>query len=133
VPFDGAMLSVEVLTPRLRVVRVAGVLDRVTAARVAALVEAQLALPGCAGHVVVDLGEVGFFGSGDMSVLVRACDAGRCAGVQVHLAGLAARETMLPMSVTSALAQFSVFPTVEQAQSALAGRASVTVDGPQAH
>lgn len=124
--FDGATLSVEIIAPRLRVVRMAGVLDRVTAARLADLVEAQLRLPGCVGHLVIDLGEVRFFGPGDLGVLVRARDAGRSAGVQLHLAGLAGRES-LPMAVTSALEQFSMFPTVDRAQRELLARPPVPV------
>jgi anti-anti-sigma regulatory factor len=123
VRFDGAQLSVEVVGPGLRVVRMAGVLDRRTVARLARVVAAQLERPHCAGHIVVDLGEVRYFEVNDLDGLLPAQDAGRRAGVRVHLAGLAAREALLPKWVIAALAQFSVFATVEQAQRDLVARA----------
>jgi anti-anti-sigma regulatory factor len=121
VRFDGAQLSVEVLSPRLRVVRMAGVLDKVTVARLAGLVATQVARPGAAGHVVVDLGEVSFFATDDLAALRQARDGARAAGVRLHLAGVSARESLLPIGVTSALAEFSMFATVEQAERELVG------------
>jgi anti-anti-sigma regulatory factor len=121
VRFDGAQLSVEVCSPRLRVVRVAGVLDRATVGRLAGLVATQVARPGCAGHVVVDLGEVSFFATDDYLALRRARDGARAAGVQLHLAGVSAREPLLPVAITAALAEFSTFPTVERAERELTG------------
>jgi len=122
VRFDGAQLSVEVFSPRLRVVRMAGVLNRVTMGRLAGLVGKELARPGCAGHIVVDLGEVSFFATDDFGPLRQARDAARGAGVRLHLAGVSAREALLPVCVTSALAEFSAFPTVERAEHELVGR-----------
>lgn len=119
--FDGAQLSVEVFSPRLRVVRTAGVLDRATVGRLAALVATQLTRPGCAGHIVIDLGEVSFFATDDFGRLRQARDAARAAGIRLHLAGVSARESLLPVGVTSALAEFSTFPTVERAEQDLVG------------
>ncbi|WP_219416993.1 STAS domain-containing protein [Pseudonocardia nigra] len=123
--FDQAQLSVEIFGPRFRVVRMAGVLDGVTVARLACVVEAQLARPGCAGHIVIDLGDVRFFATDDFDALVRARDTAQEVGVRVHLAGLSAREALLPIRITGALAQFSTFATVEQAQAELVGRPTV--------
>jgi ABC-type transporter Mla MlaB component len=119
---DGAQLAVEVFSPRLRAVRMAGVLDRVTVARLAAVVKAQLGRPGCTGHIVVDLGEVGFFGTDDVSELLAVRDAAQARGVHVHVAGITARESLLPLAISAAFAQFSSFPTLEQAEVALVGR-----------
>jgi anti-anti-sigma regulatory factor len=127
VRFDGAQLSLEVLGPRLRVIRMAGVLDRVTVTRLAALTEAQIAR--CAGHIVIDLDNVRYFGTDDLDVLITVRDAASAAGVRVHLAGLAAREAMLPAGIIGALAQFSRFPTVEQAERELVGRLTTVVTG----
>jgi anti-anti-sigma regulatory factor len=121
VRFDGAQLSVEVFSPQLLVVRMAGVLDEVTLARLAALVRAQMERPGCCGHVVVDLGEVGFFGTNDVTALLAVRDDARDRDVQVHVAGITAREDLLPVAITAAFAQFSSFPTLEKAEPALAG------------
>jgi anti-anti-sigma regulatory factor len=121
VRFDGAQLSVEVFSPQLLAVRMAGVLDGVTLARLAALVRTQLERPGCCGHVVVDLGEVGFFGTNDVTALLAVHDAALARDVRVHVAGITAREGLLPAAITAAFAQFSSFPTLERAALALAG------------
>jgi anti-anti-sigma regulatory factor len=132
VRFDGAQLSVEVCSPRLRIVRVAGVLDRTTVGRLAGLVATQLTRPGCAGHIVVDLGEVSFFGTDDLGALRQARDGARASGVRLHLAGVSARESLLPVAITSALAEFSMFATVERAEHELVGqRAAVVAAGPR--
>jgi anti-anti-sigma regulatory factor len=120
--FDGAQLSVDVCAPRLRVVRVAGVLDVMTVGRLSGLVATQVARPGSTGHLVVDLGEVSFFATDDFSALRRARDGARAAGVRLHLTGLGAREPLLPRGVIAALAEFSTFPTVECAERELLGR-----------
>ncbi|OZM83354.1 hypothetical protein CFP66_02125 [Pseudonocardia sp. MH-G8] len=132
VRFDGAELSVEVCSPGLRVVRMAGVLDRTTVCRLAGLLATQLARPGCGGHLVVDLGEVGFFATDDLGPLRQAREAARASGVSLHLAGVSARTSLLPVGVTGALAEFSLFDTVERAQQELVGgHAAVGVGGPR--
>lgn len=120
----GAQLSVEVGSPNLCVLRVAGVLDKATVGRLAGLVATRVARPGSSGHVVVDLGEVSFFATDDFGVLRRARDGARAAGIQLHLAGLSAREPLLPEGITAALEEFSSFPTVERAELELTGRAA---------
>ncbi|WP_345604828.1 STAS domain-containing protein [Pseudonocardia adelaidensis] len=119
--YDGAQLSVEVCSPGLRVVRVAGVLDWMTVGRLAGLVATQVARTGSSGHLVVDLGEVSFFATDDFGALRRARDGARAAGVRLHLAGASAREPLLPEAITAALAEFSTFPTVECAERELRG------------
>ncbi|MHA6629532.1 STAS domain-containing protein [Pseudonocardia sichuanensis] len=132
VRFDGAQLSVEVCSPRLRIVRVAGVLDRTTVGRLAGVVATQLTRPGSAGHIVVDLGEVSFFGTDDLTPLRQARDGARASGVRLHLAGVSARESLLPVAITSALAEFSMFATVERAERELVGPgAAVAIGGPR--
>ena len=120
--FDGAQLSVEVRSARLRVVRTAGVLDGVTVARLAGLVATQVARPRSAGHIVVDLGEVSFFATDDLGPLRQARDGARAVGILLHLAGVGAREALLPLGVVTALAEFSTFPTVERAERELTGQ-----------
>jgi anti-anti-sigma regulatory factor len=120
VRFDGAQVSVEVRGSRLSVVRMAGVLDPVTVARLATVAAAQMAR--CTGHIVVDLGEVRFFGTDDLEALVTVDQAASAAGLRLHLAGIAGREGMLPAGIAAALARFSMFPTVEHAERELIGR-----------
>jgi anti-anti-sigma regulatory factor len=123
--FDGAQLSVEVCSPGLRVVRVAGVLDRATVGRLAGLVATQVARPGSSGNLVIDLGEVSFFATDDFGALLRARDGARAAGTRLHLTGVSAREPLLPTGITAALGEFSTFPTVEAAERELAVRPAV--------
>lgn len=122
---DVAQLSVEVLSARVRVIRVAGVLDRVTVGRLARLVATQVARPRSAGHIVVDLAEVSFFATDDFGPLRLARDGAGAAGVRLHLAGVSAREPLLPTRITAALGEFSTFATVERAERELAGRPAV--------
>lgn len=128
--FDTAQLAVEAPVPGLRVVRVAGVLDQVTTARLARVAGDQLARlvdePG-PGHILVDVAEVRFFGDADLAALVKVRDDAREVGVGVHITGLAAREAVLPMAVTSGLAQFTAFPTLEQALRELVERSPAQV------
>jgi anti-anti-sigma regulatory factor len=123
--FNGAQVSVEVWSPGLRVVRVAGVLDRATIGRLAGLVATQVARPGSSGDLVVDLGEVGFFATDDFGPLRQARDGALAAGTRLHLAGVSAREALLPESITAALAGFSAFPTAEAAERELTTRQPV--------
>ena len=127
--FDAAQLSVQVSSARVRIVRIAGLLDHVTVGRVAGLVATQLARPGCAGHIVVDLGEVSFFATYDFGGLRQARDAARAVGVHLHLAGVSARGSLLPVGVASGLAGFSTFPTVEQAERELVGHPTIATAG----
>ena len=122
--FEDAQLSVEVVSSRFRVIRMAGVLDEGAVDRLAALVETQLGR-GCTGHLVIDLGEVAFFGTDDLCPLLRVRDLAKNAGVRVHLAGVSAREGLLPVRITNALAEFSMFPSLEQAVCELVGRRAV--------
>jgi hypothetical protein len=73
---------------------------------------------------VIDLGEVSFFATDDFGLLRQARDGARAAGVRLHLAGVSAREPLLPAAVTAALAEFSTFSTVERAERELTARSS---------
>jgi anti-anti-sigma regulatory factor len=121
VRFDGAQLSVEVVSSRFRVIRMAGVLSDAAVARLADLVRAQLGR-GCVGHLVIDLGEVSFFATADMGPLRAACDLAKEAGVRLHLAGVSAREALIPVAIADAMGRFSTFATVEHAERELTRR-----------
>jgi anti-anti-sigma regulatory factor len=127
VPFDGAQVSVEVRGTRLRVIRMAGVFDPTTVTRLASVAEAQLA--HCSGHIVLDLGEVAFFGTDDVAALVALEEAAAAVGLRLHIAGLAGREPLLPSGISLALARFSMFPTVEHAERELIGRVPLAAPG----
>jgi anti-anti-sigma factor len=118
---NSLQLAVEAARCGIRVILVAGELDRASSARLAELIDRQARhlaaeLGGrCVGHIVIDLGNVRFFGVGGLEVLMSARDAGRGTGVALHLAGLGAREVLLPRRVIGLLSGFSTFATLEQA------------------
>lgn len=120
-PASSLQLTVEAPACGIRVIRVAGELHRASSARLGKLIDAQVrALVGTlaahvAGHVVIDLGNVRFFGIGGLEVLLTARDVAHRTGMGIHLAGLGARELLLPLRVIDMLVGFSMFATVEQA------------------
>ncbi|HLU57430.1 MAG TPA: STAS domain-containing protein [Pseudonocardia sp.] len=114
--FDGAQLCVEVRSPWLCVVRVAGVLDQVALGRLAGLVATHVARATRPGHLVVDLGEVRFFATADLTALRHARDGATAAGIRLHLSGVSAREAVLPTAITAALGEFALFGTIEHAE-----------------
>ncbi len=118
-----AQLAVDVMSPRVRVIRVAGRLDRVSAARVVGLVAAQCSLAATCtlSDVVLDLSGVTEFRTDAVEVL-RSADAGcERAGVVLHLAGCTDRLFLLPLALRGLLAQFRAFPTVEVALAVIDG------------
>lgn len=115
-------LAVEVPACGVRVVLVAGELDRASSSRLAELVDVQArhlaaaAEGGRVGHVVIELGNVRFFSVGGLETLLGARETCRRAGVGLHLTGLAGREALLPRRVVELLgAEIGVFATLEQA------------------
>lgn len=116
---DVLQLAIETPACGLRVILVAGELDRASSCRLARLVDVQTCAladgAGGTGHIIIDLGNVRFFGVGGLEVLLTARDASCRAGVTVHLAGLGARELLLPQRVIGLLAAFSTFDTLERA------------------
>lgn len=116
---DTLQLAVESPAGDLRVILVAGELDRTTSERLARLIDQQthaVSTDGSRrGNVVIDLGNVRYFGVGGLEVLLSARDSSCDVGVGVHLAGLGARELLLPRQVIDQLGGFSTFDTLEQA------------------
>ncbi|MCX6462478.1 MAG: hypothetical protein NTW05_02625 [Pseudonocardiales bacterium] len=129
---ERTVLAVERPAPGIVVVRVAGPLGDTSGARLARLLDVLGTGPTRPRHVVVDLGDVGWFGSCGIAAL-HAAEAGyRGLGVGLHVSGLSARMELLPVGVADRLARLPGFPTVERAVLALsapaaeAGRATAT-------
>jgi len=118
---DTLQLAVDAPTSGLRVVLAAGELDRTTSFRLARLIEQQAGALDEGGHIVIDLANVRFFGGGGLEVLGATRDMCRRIGVAVHLAGLGARQVLLPQRVIGLLGGFSTYDTLEEAMWALSG------------
>lgn len=122
------MLAVEEPVAGVVVVRVGGELNRLTAPRLARVLDHQLDRcvaahhpPGTFDrrpHLIVDLAGVRSFAAGGLSVLRHAQYAADLADVGVHLTGLAARAGLLPGWAAEMLAPFDGFPTPEDALTA---------------
>lgn len=120
-------MTVETPRPGVRLLCVAGQLDRPAAARVLRLVGIQLELitasrrsPAC---LVIDLGEVSSVEPGGLESLRHAPYSAACRGVAVHLSGCVGRTNLLPRRTRELLREFSTFPTAEQAVRTLTGTA----------
>lgn len=116
------VLAVEQPADGVIVVRVAGELNRMTAPRLARLLDGQLDRCLAAArrtdtraHLIVDLGNVGHFGEGGLLILRHAQYTATEADVGLHLTGLTARAGQLPGWAGDLLARFDGFPTLEDA------------------
>ncbi len=121
------MLAVENPAPGITVVRVGGDLDRVTAPRLARLLDVQLdrcldvargSTPVTADgrvHLVVDLGAVRSFGAGGLMVLRHVQYTADQADIGLCLTGLTARAGLLPGWAAELVAGFPGLPTLEDA------------------
>lgn len=110
-------IAVEAPDEAVRLIRIAGDLDRAAAARLLRLVDAQLDLVAArhrsVSHVLVDLECVRSFEPGGLDAVREARRTGAARGVRLHLVGCAGRSPLLPLRVCQVLAEFSTFPTVE--------------------
>ncbi|WP_300014295.1 STAS domain-containing protein [Pseudonocardia sp.] len=119
---DDMQLAVEHTRRGIAVVWVAGDLNRITARRLARLLDTCTSLRADAArctHVVVDLHDVRTFGTGGLEVLGEAEQACRRAGASLYVTGVADRRTALPQHVDSLLAALPGFRTPEIALDAL--------------
>ena len=110
-------IAVEAPDEAVRLIRIAGDLDRSAAARLLRLVDAQLDLVAArhrsVSHVLVDLECVRSFEPGGLDAVREARRTSAARGVRLHLVGCAGRSPLLPLRVCQVLAEFSTFPTVE--------------------
>ncbi|GAA3463648.1 STAS domain-containing protein [Saccharothrix longispora] len=102
--------AVEPLSPSTLVCAVTGEVDLATAPRLRDLLVGQIRLGG--PDLVVDLGEVRFFGATGLGVLVDALAAAGLAGVGFCVVART-RRVLLPLSATGLDLVFAVYPHVE--------------------
>jgi hypothetical protein len=116
--FAAYQIAVDSTHRDVRVVIVAGVLDRAAAEQVLRIVDAHAHLLADrrtdAKHVVVDLAGVTRFEPGGLETLDAGVPFGEQPG-RLHLAGCAGHLLFLPLAVRDLLDGFSTFPTVDLA------------------
>ncbi|MHA6782127.1 STAS domain-containing protein [Pseudonocardia saturnea] len=129
--FQPFQLAVECAATGVRVIRVAGALDRPAVDRLLRLVDAQIDLraAGCVTfeHLVVDLANVTRFDPGGLEALQLQWRERRDRGVRLHLAGCGGRVFLLPVRASRMMRDFSAFPSAEVA---IAQLSPPTVDVP---
>jgi anti-anti-sigma factor len=97
--------------PGVRVVRVAGELDSLTAPLLDH--HLQTHLQGDGRHVVLDLTEVTFLSAAGLTSLIIARDTATRGGIELHLTGAGHRAIARPLEILELRATFDVRPTVQ--------------------
>lgn len=123
-------LAVEYARHEIVVMRVAGDLNSGRVDRLARLLATCVSpVPGGVhrSHLVVDLGDVRSFGVVGLEVLRQTELACTRSSMSLHVTGVAARIEALPPDVGAMLADFSCFPTLEDALDALTASAGPEV------
>ena len=108
--------------PGVRVVPVAGELDRVTAPDLDSRLLDQI--DKCDGDVVVDLSAVTFLGAAGLTSLVRAREAATCHDIGLHFVGVDHRAVARSLEITRLRPTFVVHPSTGSAVTALATTAA---------
>jgi len=108
--------------PGVRVVQVAGELDRVTASHLDSCLLDQI--DRCDGDVVVDLSAVTFLGAAGLTSLVRAREAATCHDVRLHLAGVDHPAVAHSLEITQLRPTFAVHSSTGSAVTALTATAA---------
>ena len=120
---EAVSLAVERPVPGVVVVRVAGVLNRLTGPRLARLLDVLAGGRNRPRHVVVDLGDVRAYDGAGLDVLRHGEYGCRHLGIGLHVSGLAGREELLPTAVVERLSGLPGFATLERAVAALSAAA----------
>ncbi|RZT87298.1 anti-anti-sigma regulatory factor [Pseudonocardia sediminis] len=124
-PENRFRMAVEAPDDHVRMIRVAGNLDRAAAAGLLRLIDAQVRLHRSGHrrltHLLVDLEAVHSFEPGGLQVLRHARHSTAGHGVGLHMAGCSGRLHLLPLRARQVLGEFSTFPTVEIALTELTG------------
>lgn len=123
---DGRHLHLTVETPvaSVRLIRVAGRLDRTAAASVLRLLGVQLELirewHRAVTDLVIDVGAVQCFEPGGLDSLRHAPYSAGRRGLGVYLSGCGGRAHLLPLHARKALSEFRTFPSADVAVRVLA-------------
>ncbi|SFM71202.1 hypothetical protein SAMN05216207_100279 [Pseudonocardia ammonioxydans] len=133
---EPVQITVEVPDEGIRLVRVAGRLDRAGADGVLRLVSAQLELAAArrraVRELVVDIGSVSCFEPGGLERLGRAVELAAGHAVGLSVSGCGGRVHLLPLGCRRTLSRFRTYPTADVALAALAGDRPAGGEGPPA-
>ena len=132
---EPVQITVEVPDDGVRLVRVAGRLDRAGADGVLRLVSAQLELVAvrrrAVRELVIDIESVSCFEPGGLERLGRAVELAGRHGVGLSVSGCGGRVHLLPLGCRRTLSRFRTYPTADVALATLAGdRPGVGEDPP---
>jgi len=108
--------------PGVRVVRVAGELDMLTAPQLASCLLSQIDARG--GHVVVDLSAVTFLAAAGLGSLVRAREAATHHDIELCLTGVDHRAVARSLEITRLRATFTIRPSTKWVIAAVGEQAS---------
>ena len=113
--------------PGVRVVRVAGELDLLTAPQLDSCLLSQIDARG--GHVVVDLSKVTFLAAVGLGSLVKAREVATCHHVELHLTGVDHRAVARPLEITELRPTFTIHPSAESVIARVGGPVQLTASG----
>lgn len=119
---EALRVAIDQPMPGLRVVRVAGELDMLTAPQLDSCLLSQIDARG--EHVVVDLNKVTFLGAAGLTSLVRAREAATGHHIELHLTGVDHRAIARPLEVTELRPTFSIHPSTESVLARVGGPVS---------
>lgn len=111
--------------PGVRVVRVAGELDSLTAPLLDHHLQTHLQRGG--SHVVLDLSEVTFLSAAGLTSLITARNTATGGGIELHLTGADHRAITRPLEILELRATFDVHPTVQSIVDAISRNSDLTV------
>jgi anti-sigma B factor antagonist len=109
-PDDLLGLTVQHPAAGVCVVTVDGELDTLSAPRLDACVDEQVA--AVPAHLILDLQPVRFLASTGLTSLLRARELTETTGIQLHVAGLSTRVVARALHVTGLLECFDTYPTL---------------------
>jgi anti-sigma B factor antagonist len=109
--------------PGVRVVRVVGELDSLTAPLLDHYLQTPLQGPG--RHVVLDLSEVTLLSAAGLTSLITARDTATRGGIELHLTGADHRAIARPLEILELRATFDVHPTVHSIVDAISSNSAV--------
>jgi anti-sigma B factor antagonist len=103
--------AIDQLAPGVRVVRMAGELDSLTAPLLDRHLQRHLHEGG--GHLIVDLSEVTFLSAAGLTSLVTADETATRCEVQLHITGADHRAVARPLEITTLRATLDIHPTMQ--------------------
>jgi anti-sigma B factor antagonist len=121
---EALRVAIDQPMPGVRVVRVAGELDMLTAPQLDSCLLSQIDVRG--GHVVVDLSKVTFLGAAGLGTLARAQEAATCHHIELHLAGVDHRAIARPLEITGLRPTFALHPSTESVIARIDGLVQLT-------